>query len=69
MSRGEADELKHYFGFRVIDPVGSWVVYGPYDTNDQAKAAREEAKASDANVTAPFVASSKEEALTKCDIF
>jgi hypothetical protein len=69
MSREQRDELKYYFGFRVINPVGSWVVQGPYDTNDQAMAARERAKASDAHVTTPFVARSKDEALPKCDIF
>lgn len=68
-SREPADGLKYYFGFRVINPVGSWVVQGPFDTNDQAMAARERAKASDAHVTAPFVARSKDEALPKCDIF
>jgi hypothetical protein len=31
----EQAELKYYFGFRVINPVGSWVVQGPYNTNDQ----------------------------------
>jgi hypothetical protein len=65
----EQGELKYYFGFRVTNPVGSWVVQGPYDTNAQAMAARERAKASDAHVTTPFVASSKDEALPKCDIF
>lgn len=65
----EQGELKYYFGFRVTNPVGSWVVQGPYDTNDQAMAARERAKASDAHVTTPFVAGSKDEALPKCDIF
>jgi hypothetical protein len=63
------DELKYYFGFRVLRPTGSWVVQGPFDTNDQAKAARERAKAWDVHVTTPFLASSKEEALPKCDIF
>lgn len=66
---GSSHKLKYYFGFRVVDPLGSWVVQGPYDTNDQAKVARESAKAWDAQVTTPFVASSKDEALTKCDIF
>jgi hypothetical protein len=69
MSTEPADEWKYYFGFRVINPVGSWVLYGPYDTHDQAMAARERAKASDAHVTTPFVAKSKDEALPKCDIF
>lgn len=69
MSTEEADKAKYYFGFRVINPAGSWVVQGPYDTNDQAKAAREGAKAWDAHVTVPFLASSKDEALTKCHIF
>ena len=69
MSTGQENELKYYFGFRVINPVGSWIVEGPFDTNEQAKSARERAKAWDARVTAPFVASSKEEALTKCHIF
>jgi hypothetical protein len=69
MSTEQADELKYYFGFRVINPAGSWVVCGPYATNDQAMAARERAKASDAHVTIPFEARSKDEALPKCDIF
>ena len=69
MSTEQQTEWKYYFGFRVRNPTGSWVVQGPYDTNDQAKAARESAKAWDAQVTVPFVARSKDEALQKCDVF
>ena len=69
MSGKQTDEWKYYFGFRALDPVGSWVVQGPYDTRDQAKVARERAKAWDAHITAPFMARSKDEALTKCDVF
>lgn len=69
MSTESAVEQKYYFGFRVLRPTGRWVVCGPYATNDQAKGERERAKAVDAQVTVPFLASSKEEALTKCDIF
>lgn len=65
----DANEMKYYFGFRVINPTGSWVVQGPFDTNEQVKAARERAKASDAQVTIPIVAKSKEEALSKCDLY
>jgi hypothetical protein len=69
MITGQADKLKYYFGFRVINPVSSWAVQGPYDTKDQAMAARERAKAWDAHVTTPFMASSKEEALPMCDTY
>lgn len=61
------DDLKYYFGFRVINPTGSWVVYGPFQTNDEAKREREKAKAIDARVTTPFLAESKEDALPMCD--
>lgn len=58
------DDNKWFFCFRVFS--GSWVVEGPYDTYDRAKAERESAKAPDAHVTVPFAARSKEEAQAKC---
>ncbi|GMP05245.1 hypothetical protein [Bradyrhizobium sp. TM239] len=63
----EPADMKYYFGFRVTNPVGSWVVEGPFETNEIAKAKREQAKGWGGQVTIPFVASSKEEALNNCD--
>jgi hypothetical protein len=59
-----SDDHQYYFKFRQIipRPPGSWVVCGPYNTYDEAKRARETAKAWDAEVSIPFSASSKEEA-------
>ena len=70
MSAGQAnaDAMKWFFCFRQTSPKppGQWVVEGPYDTYERAKAEREAAKAWDADVTAPFAASTKAEAQGKC---
>lgn len=65
------EEMKYYFGFRqtIPAPPGQWIVCGPYDTHDQAMSARQNSKAWDCHVTAPFVASSVEEAENKVHIF
>lgn len=59
-------EAKWWFKFRQIipRPPGGWVVCGPYSTYEEAKRARESAKAYDAEVTVPFSAASKDEAET-----
>jgi len=61
--------MQYYFGFRQVipRPPGKWIAVGPYDSYDQAKVARENAKAADAQVSTPFLADSKEEAQAKCD--
>ncbi|MHC2627252.1 hypothetical protein ACVIW2_009339 [Bradyrhizobium huanghuaihaiense] len=71
MSEERSDEMKYFFCFRQIIPAppGGWVVAGPFDTYEQAKAEREKAKAWDAHVTTPFVAKDKVEAQSKCGIF
>ena len=63
------DDAKFYFCFRQSfpQPPGAWVLQGPYDTYDQAKDARQRAKAWDADVGIPFSASCKTEAQEKCD--
>jgi hypothetical protein len=64
MRAGQADAMKWFFCFRQTSPKppGAWVVQGPYDSYEKAKAKREAAKASDAEVSTPFRASTKEEA-------
>ncbi|WP_426435617.1 hypothetical protein [Bradyrhizobium genosp. P] len=71
MSEERANEMKYFFCFRQIIPAppGRWVVVGPFDTCEQAKAERDKAKARDAHVTAPFVAKDKVESQSKCGIF
>lgn len=60
--------MKYFFGFRQIipQPAGRWVAVGPFDTDEQAMAARAKSKAWDAEVSTPFAATSKEEAQEKC---
>jgi hypothetical protein len=69
MSGKQMDVVKWFFCFRQTSPKppGAWVVQGPYDSYEQAKAARAAAKAWDAEVSTPFSASTKAEAQGKCD--
>ncbi|RVD58848.1 hypothetical protein EN866_19590 [Mesorhizobium sp. M2D.F.Ca.ET.223.01.1.1] len=57
-------DIKWYFKFRQIRPrpPGQWVLCGPYETLEKAKAERANSKAWDAEVSVPFGASSREEA-------
>lgn len=69
MSAEQTDTVEWYFCFRQTrpSPPGSWIAEGPYNTYEEAKAAREAAKAWDAEVSTPFRAYTKEEAQEKCD--
>lgn len=64
----QAAELSYFFCFRLINPRGNWVVLGPYDTIEQGMVEREKTKASHAEVTAPFAARSRGEAMLVCDV-
>lgn len=57
--------MEYFFGFRVIRPVGQPVVCGPFETMEAAKQARNNAKAYDAQVTTPFIATSENEAMQR----
>lgn len=54
----------YWFKFRqtIPRPPGGWVVCGPYRSMDEAKAARNQAKAYDSEVSIPFFAATKAEA-------
>jgi hypothetical protein len=69
MTAEQVGAMKWFFAFRQISPrpPGVWVAQGPYDSYEQAKAAREAAKAWDAEVSAPFKAHTKAEAQGKCN--
>ncbi len=60
---------RHYFCFRQTHPrpAGRWVCKGPYKSYDEAIFEREKAKAWDAEVGTPFVASDNMEAQARCD--
>lgn len=66
----EQTDVKWWFGWRVKGSPGgrpgAWVPQGPYDTPEQAKAAREASRAWDADVGVPFAAS-KADAQERCD--
>ena len=64
--RQPAEDL-HWFGFRQTHPrpPGQVIACGPYRSWEEAKREREKAKASDAEVSVPFVAASKEEATAR----
>ncbi|MDR6305923.1 hypothetical protein GGQ85_003649 [Nitrobacter vulgaris] len=69
MNAGQIDG-KWFFAFRQISSgsPGGWVLQGPFDTYDQAMAARQRSKnAYDAEVSSPFAARSRDEAQGKCD--
>lgn len=55
---------QYWFGFKqtVPSPPGIAVACGPYSSYEEAKIARERAKAWDCAVSTPFIAASKEEA-------
>jgi hypothetical protein len=57
----------YWFKFRQTRPrpPGDWVVCGPYRTMDEAKTARNQAKAYDSEVGIPFSAETKTEAERK----
>jgi hypothetical protein len=69
MTAEQLDAIKWFFAFRQTSPrpPGVWVAQGPYDSYEQAKTAREGAKAWDAEVSVPFGARTKAEAQSKCD--
>ena len=56
-----------WFGFKqtIPSPPGNVILCGPYNTYDEAKKERENAKQWDCEVSAPFAAKSEDEALKK----
>ncbi|KZX52714.1 hypothetical protein A3711_07320 [Erythrobacter sp. HI00D59] len=62
---------KYYFCFRQVEPrpPGRWVPQGPYGSYEEAKVARERAKAWDAEVGTPFTATDEDDARKRCEIW
>ncbi len=61
------EEMHYWVGFRVKDGARAVVLLGPYGTNEQALRDRDRNKAIDVDLTAPFVASDKEEAMRRAE--
>ena len=62
----------YWYGFRHRTSngnLGEWVLCGPFNSKDDAKADRKNSKAIDCYVGAPFSAASEEEARQKVHIF
>ena len=55
------EKLKVYVGYRLKDPRGETIL-STYSTLEEAKAARDNMKAPDVEVSNPFIAKNKEEA-------
>ncbi len=51
--------MQHYFGVRLIDPVGRWEAAGPYDTYEEAKITYFYSETQGRYLSPPFVAESK----------
>jgi hypothetical protein len=64
--------MPYWYGFRVIkpSPPGSWVVFGPYESRDDALRAYDKTKLDrDGQVSPPFSAEDKAEAERKVEAF
>lgn len=60
------NETFYWFGFRQI--AGEIVVGGPFNSWEEAKIARSRAKAGDCQVSIPFIAPTKEEAIKEAKV-